>query len=49
MNSEERARLKDYLGHILLAIDRINLYIDEMNEIAFTQDQRTQDAVICNF
>ena len=49
MNPEEDARLKDYLGHILIAIDRINQYLDEMNETAFAQDQRTQDAVIRNF
>jgi len=49
MNPGDGSRLKDYLGHILLAIDRINLYIDEMDAIEFIKDQRTQDAVIRNF
>jgi len=49
MSPEDGSRLKDYLGHILLAIDHINLYINEMDEIQFTEDQRTQDAVIRNF
>ncbi len=42
-------RLLDYLSHIAEAIERIQHYVNEMDELAFTADQRTQDAVIRNF
>jgi len=39
----------DYLGHILEAIGRIHLYVEDMAEVQFLEDAKTQDAVICNF
>ncbi len=42
-------RIADYLEHILQAIRRIYRYTEEMDETGFTQDERTQDAVIRNF
>ena len=49
MNSSDVLRLADYLDHILQAISRIMEYVDDMAEVVFTQDHRTQDAVIRNF
>ena len=47
--SRDRRRLHDYLGHILEAIERIDRYTDDMDELAFLQDEMAQDAVIRNF
>ncbi|NOQ35575.1 MAG: DUF86 domain-containing protein [Methylococcaceae bacterium] len=49
MSEAEILRLQEYLKHILQAIDRIYCYIEEMDEVAFLQDEKTQDAVIRNF
>jgi uncharacterized protein with HEPN domain len=38
-----------YLEHILEAINRIEMYIDEFNFEEFTKDFKTQDAVIRQF
>ncbi|MGL5114677.1 MAG: HepT-like ribonuclease domain-containing protein [Beijerinckiaceae bacterium] len=42
-------RLQDYLHHIVTAISRINRYTDEIDEVAFLQDEMVQDAIIRNF
>jgi uncharacterized protein with HEPN domain len=42
-------RAKDYLCHILEAIDRIHRYVDDMTELTFLDDEKTQDAVVRNF
>ncbi len=42
-------RLVDYLNHILEAIQRIEEYVADLDEIAFTQNKLVQDAVIRNF
>jgi uncharacterized protein with HEPN domain len=47
--SRDHQRLADYLAHILEAIERIDRYTDDMNELAFLNDQLVQDAVIRNF
>ncbi len=47
--SRDRQRLRDYLGHILEAIERIDRYTNDMDEVAFLQDEMAQDAVIRNF
>jgi len=47
--SRGHQRLADYLAHILEAIERIDRYTDDMNELAFLNDQLVQDAVIRNF
>jgi len=47
--SENGQRVARYLGHILQAIERIHRYTDDMDEVAFSRDEMTQDAVIRNF
>jgi uncharacterized protein with HEPN domain len=39
----------DYMCHILEAIDRIHRYVDDMTELTFLDDEKTQDAVVRNF
>ena len=46
---KESPRLGDYLEHMSRAIERITPYIEEMDEVAFLQDELVQDAVIRNF
>ena len=46
MNAE--LRLKDFLGHILEAIARIQLFSANMDEAGFVADIKTQDAVVRN-
>lgn len=41
--------LADYLAHILEAIDRIDRYTYDMDELAFLNNELVQDAVIRNF
>ena len=48
MSKADILRIPDYLGHILEAIERIHLYIEDMSEVAFLEDRKTQDAVIRN-
>lgn len=49
MSKGDSLRLPEYLGHILQAIERIDRYVADMDEIAFLNDPKTQDAVIRNF
>jgi uncharacterized protein with HEPN domain len=46
--SRDPQRVADYLAHIAQAIERIQRYTGDMNEVAFSRDQLTQDAVIRN-
>lgn len=41
-------RIPDYLEHILKAIERIERYTDDMDEVAFLSNEMVQDAVIRN-
>lgn len=41
-------RVPDYLGHILQAIERIDRYTADMDEIGFLASELVQDAVIRN-
>lgn len=41
-------RVPDYLGHILKAIERIDRYTEDMDEVAFLNSELVQDAVIRN-
>lgn len=41
-------RVPDYLGHILRAIERIDRYTTELDEIGFLNSELVQDAVIRN-
>lgn len=45
----DRGRLADYLAHILEAIERIDRYTAEMDEVTFLNDSLVQDAVVRNF
>jgi uncharacterized protein with HEPN domain len=47
--SRDKQRLSDYLGHILEAIERIDRYTEDMDEVQFLQSEMVQDAVIRNF
>ena len=42
-------RLSDYLAHMLEAIERIEEYVSDMDEMAFLGSRLVQDAVIRNF
>ena len=49
MSKAGQLRIKDYLCHILEAIERISRYCGTMSQDEFLQDEKTQDAVIRNF
>lgn len=49
MSKSDILRIPDFLEHILEAIERIDLYLADTDEVAFLNDQKTQDAVIRNF
>ena len=49
MSKADKLRIKDYLTHIVDAIDRINRYLENLSEDEFHGDEKTQDAVIRNF
>ena len=48
MKDSAKSRLFDYLEHILQAIQRIKDYTENVTEVTFLEDIRTQDAVIRN-
>jgi uncharacterized protein with HEPN domain len=41
-------RVPDYLGHIIEAIERIEEYVSDMDEVTFLASKLVQDAVIRN-
>lgn len=45
---KDELRVPDYLGHILQAVERIDTYTGDMDEVGFLQNQMVQDAVIRN-
>jgi uncharacterized protein with HEPN domain len=47
--SRDQQRLADYLADILEAIERIDRYTGDMDELIFLNNQLVQDAVIRNF
>jgi uncharacterized protein with HEPN domain len=47
--TSDAQRLGDYLAHILEAIERIEEYVSDMDELTFLQSKLVQDAVIRNF
>jgi len=49
MSKSEKLRLPEYLRHIIEAIHRIDRYTADMTEVAFLNDEKTQDAVVRNF
>ena len=46
--SRDQQRLLDYLAHILEAIERIDRYTADMDELAFLGNVLVQDAVVRN-
>lgn len=46
--SRDPQRLPDYLGHILEAIERIQAYVADVDEVGFLSSKIIQDAVIRN-
>ena len=46
--SRDRQRLHDYLAHIIKAIQRIQHYTEDIDEVGFLQIEMVQDAVIRN-
>ncbi len=46
--SRDPQRLPDYLGHILEAIERIQAYVADVDEVGFLASKIIQDAVIRN-
>ena len=44
----DAARVADYLGHILRAIERIGRYTADMDQAAFLANELVQDAVVRN-
>lgn len=49
MSKTEKLRILEYLRHIIEAIERIDRYTEDMTEVQFLEDEKTQDAVIRNF
>jgi len=49
MSKADILRIPDYLEHIVEAIERIHLYVEDLSEVDFLQDRKTQDAVVRNF
>ena len=46
--TRDQQRLADYLAHLTEAIERIDRYTGDMEELAFLSNQLVQDAVIRN-
>lgn len=44
----EESRLLDYLEHILQAVERIQDYTEDLDEVTFLKEEMAQDAVIRN-
>lgn len=49
MSKSDALRCAAYLNHIVEAIDRIYRYVEDMTELTFLADEKTQDAVVRNF
>ena len=49
MSKSDPLHVADYLAHIVEAIDRIHRYVEDIAEMAFFEDEKTQDAVVRNF
>jgi uncharacterized protein with HEPN domain len=47
--SQDTHLLDDYIKHILAAIERIQRYCADVDELAFLENEMLQDAVIRNF
>jgi uncharacterized protein with HEPN domain len=47
--TRDQQRLADYLAHIVEAIERIDRYTGDMDELTFLNNQLVQDAVISRY
>ncbi len=47
--SKDLQRLTDYLSHIVEAIERIEHYVVDLDEMGFLSSELVQDAVVRNF
>lgn len=47
--SKDLQRLTDYLSHIVEAIERIEHYVVDLDEMGFLNSELVQDAVVRNF
>ena len=48
MKEDDVLRVRDYLGHIELAIARIRRYVAGLDKVSFLASEEKQDAVIRN-
>lgn len=48
MSKKDILRIPDYLEHIVVAIERIHRYVEDISEVDFLDDEKTQDAVVRN-
>ncbi|OJW51076.1 MAG: hypothetical protein BGO67_12150 [Alphaproteobacteria bacterium 41-28] len=48
MSKESKLNVLNYLEHILIAIERINHYTNDVSEVGFLESELIQDAVIRN-
>lgn len=46
--TRDQQRLTDYLDHIREAIERIDRYVEDIDEVMFLRNEMVQDAVIRN-
>jgi uncharacterized protein with HEPN domain len=49
MTEKKALRVRDYIGHIIVAVTRIESYTEELDRKAFFESSLVQDAVIRNF
>lgn len=47
MSKSDILRLDEYLGHIVQATDRVHRYVEDMVELTFLQDEKTQFTATC--
>jgi uncharacterized protein with HEPN domain len=47
--NKQNNRLAEYLSHIIEAIERIDEYVSDIDEVGFLNNKLIQDAVIRNF
>ena len=48
MSTPASQQARDYLDHILVAIEPIRRYVSDQNQAGFLLDEKTQDAVVRN-
>ena len=46
MSKSDVLRIPDYLEHIALAIERVHRYVEDMVEVIFLDDEKTQEILV---